>query len=113
MSYDVVLARSFKHSVKKLGKRFPHVKSDVRVAVQALLARPRAGVVIPGGQRARKLRVLNTDLRKGKRSGYRLIYFVEDRPEPCIYLVLLYSKSDRDDVTAKELKQLLADLEQP
>ena len=66
MSYNVVLTRSFKHSVKRLQKRFQHVKGDVRVAIQVLLQTPRLGVVIPGGSGVRKLRVRNTDLTKGR-----------------------------------------------
>ena len=107
MSYNVVLAPSFKHSIRKLQKRFRHVKNDVGVAVRVLLQTPRLGVVIPGGSGVRKLRVRNTDLSKGKRGGYRLLYYVEDEPAPTIYLLLLYAKSDREDITRQELKQLL------
>ncbi|MBC8449015.1 MAG: type II toxin-antitoxin system RelE/ParE family toxin [Chloroflexi bacterium] len=110
MSYNVIPARSFKHSVKRLQKRFPHVKDDVRVAIQVLLQAPRLGVVVPGGSGVHKLRVRNTDLGKGKSGGYRLLYYVEDQPVPIIYLLLLYAKSDREDVTRQELKQLLDEL---
>jgi mRNA-degrading endonuclease RelE of RelBE toxin-antitoxin system len=110
MSYNVVLAPSFKHSVRKLQKRFRHAKDDVSMAVRVLLQTPRLGVVIPGGSGVRKLRVRNTDLSKGKRGGYRLLYYVEDQPVPTIYLLLLYAKSDREDVTRQELKQLLDEL---
>lgn len=107
MGYHVVLAASFKRSIKRLEKRFRHVKADVHVAIQQLLQDPRRGVVIPGGSGARKTRVSNTDLHKGKSGGYRLVYYVEDQPIPTIYLLLLYAKSDRDDVTRRELNELL------
>jgi len=68
MSYNVVLTRSFKHSIKQLEKRFRHVKDDVQVAIQVLLQ------------------------------------------TPTIYLLLLYAKSDREDVTDRELKRLLDEL---
>jgi mRNA-degrading endonuclease RelE of RelBE toxin-antitoxin system len=110
MSYNVVLTSSFKQSVKRLQKRFRHVKEDIRVAIQALLQSPKLGVVIPGGFGVRKIRVRNTDLSKGKRAGYRLIYYIQDQPEPNIFLLLLYAKSDRDDITRQELKQLLQEL---
>jgi len=110
MSYNAVLTRSFKHSIKQLEKRFRHVKDDVRVAIQVLLQTPRLGVVIPGGSGVRKLRVRNSDLGKGKSGGYRLLYYVEDHPIPTIYLLLLYAKLDREDVTDRELKRLLDEL---
>ena len=110
MSYSVALTPSFKRSIKRLKKRFQHVTDDVRTAVQALLQTPRLGVVIPSGSGVRKLRVRNTDLPKGKSGGYRLLYTVEDQPTPTLYLLLLYAKSDQEDVTRYELRELLDEL---
>jgi len=110
MSYDIVLASSFKRSVKQLARRFRHVKDDVRLAVQVLLQSPTLGVTIPGSSGVRKLRVRNTDLPRGKSGGYRLLYWVQEQPTAAIYLLLLYSKSDRDDVTRQELQKLLQEL---
>ncbi len=62
----VVLTHSFKQSVKRLGKRFRHVKEDVRTAIEALERTPHLGVQLPGGFEVRKLRVANSDLAKGK-----------------------------------------------
>ena len=109
-SYRVVYGPSFKRCIKKLAKSFRHLKGDVRTAIRVLLKSPDIGVVIPGGSGVRKLRVRNTDLRKGKRSGYRLLYYIKGQPVPTIYLLLLYAKSDQEDVTRRELKQLLNEL---
>lgn len=111
-SYRVVLTSPFKSCVRQLGKRYPNVKDDIRVAISALLQEPRLGVVIPGGSGIRKLRVRNSDARKGKSSGYRLLYFVDEHPKPAIRLVFLYSKSDREDVTRKELQELLLQIKE-
>jgi mRNA-degrading endonuclease RelE of RelBE toxin-antitoxin system len=110
MHYRIVLTRPFKGSVKKLTKRYSHVKEDVRTAVEVLLQTPSLGVVIPGGSGVRKLRVRNTDLQKGKSAGYRLLYYVVDEPTGIIYLLLLYAKSDRSDITRRELEELLNEL---
>lgn len=109
MNYSVVLTRSFKRSVKRMEKRFRHVKNDVHIAIQVLLQSPKLGVVIPGASGI-QVRVRNTDLPKGKSGGYRLLYYVEDQPAPTIHLLLLYAKSDREDVTRRELQQLLDEL---
>jgi mRNA-degrading endonuclease RelE of RelBE toxin-antitoxin system len=111
MSYKIVLALSFKQSLKKLNKRYRRVKDDTRTAIQVLLQTPKLGVVIPGGSGIRKLRVRNTDLPKGKSGGYRLLYYVVDEPNSTIYLLLLYAKSDRADVTRNELEALLDELD--
>lgn len=72
MSYRLVLTASFKRSVRRLKKRFKHVKSDVSVAVRVLLETPKLGVVIPGESGARKLRVRNSDLARGKSIALRM-----------------------------------------
>lgn len=56
------------------------------------------------------MRVANSDLTKGKSGGYRLLYKLAEQPEPTLYLLLLYAKSDQEDVTKDELRQLLAEL---
>lgn len=108
-SYKVVLTDSFKRSIKRLKKRYRHVKDDVRLAIKALLVTPELGVQI--SFEARKLRVRNSDLKKGKSGGYRLLYFVSEPPEPTIYLLLLYAKSDQENVTQRELQRLLEEIE--
>ncbi|MBE7469871.1 MAG: type II toxin-antitoxin system RelE/ParE family toxin [Anaerolineae bacterium] len=110
MSYKPVLATSFKRSIKRLEKRFRNVKNDVSNAIKVLVENPKLGVAIPGGNRVRKLRVQNSDLARGKSGGYRLLYCIEDQPEPTLYLLLLYFKSDQEDVTQKELQDLLDEL---
>lgn len=110
MSYKVVLTDSFKQSVKRLGKRFRHVKDDVGKAIAALERLPQLGVQIPGGFEVRKLRVANSDLAKGKSGGYRLLYKLTEQPEPMLYLLLLYAKADQADVTQNELRELLDEL---
>lgn len=110
MSYNVIFARSFKLSLTELERRFRNVKEDARVAIRALSENPNLGVVIPGGVGIRKLRVRNSDLARGKSGGYRLLYWVGGQPEPTVYLLLLYFKGDRGDVTRDDLQQLLDDL---
>lgn len=110
MSYEIVFTPSFEHSVKRLQKRYPDVKQDVRLAIQVLLNAPRLGVVIPGGYGARKIRLKNSNLTRGKSGGYRLIYYVEEAPAARIYLLLLYAKSETETISRRELQRLLDEL---
>ena len=50
-------------------------------------------------------RVANSDVAKGKRSGYRLIYYIETSDK--VLLVTLYSKSEQGDISAKRLAQII------
>jgi mRNA-degrading endonuclease RelE of RelBE toxin-antitoxin system len=52
-----------------------------------------------------KVRVRNRDIQRGKSAGYRLIYQVESSDS--LLLLTIYSKSDREDVEAKEILEIL------
>jgi len=81
MSYNVVLTPSFKHSVRKLQKRFRHVKDDVGVAVRVLLQTPRLGAVLPSGSGVRKLRCVTPIWAKAK--GVAIACCTTLRTNPC------------------------------
>ena len=109
MSYRVILATSFKDSLRKLKKRYRRVKEDIKPEIAGLTESPREWPVMPGSGGVRKARVSNSDAKKGKSGGYRLLYFVEDDPKQMVYVLWIYSKSDRDDVTKREVKMLVAE----
>ena len=69
----------------------------------ALICRPELGVVIPGSGGIRKLRwrVAN----RGKRGGLRIVYFWEG-PAEVFYMLFAYSKSERADLSAAQLRVL-------
>ena len=78
--------------------------------LQLFLSRhPDAGKVIPGSGGLRKVRWRGGG--KGKRGGVRIIYYW-DRANNVIYLLLIYAKSERDDLTPKQLKMLRQILEE-
>lgn len=68
-----------------------------------LILRPDAGVVIPGSGGLRKLRWRMTG--RGKRGGARVLYYW-DVPRACIYLLFLYPKNARSDLSPPELRAL-------
>jgi mRNA-degrading endonuclease RelE of RelBE toxin-antitoxin system len=110
MNYNIVFGPSFKRSLKNLQKRFPSVKRDVELAIEILLENPRLGTVIPGGSGVRKLRVKNSDIQRGKSGGYRLLYYLEEHERQCLVLLLLYAKSDQENITLQEIQQLLQEI---
>ena len=111
MSYSVYLPDSFKRNLKSLTKRFPNVRADVIAAIEEVLRLPTLGVVVPGSGGVRKLRIRSTDLKRGKSGGLRLLYIVLPDRE-LVGPLFVYAKSDRTDVTRRELRALLADLKQ-
>ena len=85
--------------IKHLKKRFQSVEIDLTYAERLL----EAGKILPqtdpypgfgGNHKIFKTRVINTDLTKGKSSGYRLIYEeIKAENDTVILLMLLYDKS--------------------
>jgi mRNA-degrading endonuclease RelE of RelBE toxin-antitoxin system len=68
-----------------------------------LVERPDSGKIIKGSGSIRKLRWAGSG--RGKRGGLRVIYYwwvAQDR----ISMLTVYPKSERDDLTADQLKQL-------
>ena len=106
MNYDIVFIPSFRRSIRKLKKRFPGVKKDVRLAIDILSENPRLGALIPRGSDVRKLRVRSSDMKRGKSGGYRLLYHFDDEAGS-ISLLLLYAKSDRENITLGDIRKLL------
>ena len=87
------------------------MRADVIAAIEEILHLPTLGIVVPGSGGVRKLRIRSTDLKRGKSGGLRLLYVVlPDRELVCP--LFIYAKSDRADVTRRELRALLADLKQ-
>lgn len=85
-------------------------ESDYAALQGALVVNPEAGDVIPGTGGLRKIRWTEPHRRKGKRGGVRVIYYWY-RADSAIYMLLAYSKGERDDLTAaqkKILKELVA-----
>ena len=68
-----------------------------------LLLAPDAGAIIPGSGGLRKLRVALPG--RGKRGGARLIYYWE-KAKSRLYLLFLYPKSERADLTRAQLMVL-------
>lgn len=72
-----------------------------------LLEDPHAGAVMPGCGGLRKMRAPDRRRGKGTRGGLRIIYL--DVPErDWVFMLDIYDKDERDDLTAVERKQLAA-----
>ena len=75
---------------------------------QWLADHPAAGDVIPGSGGCRKLRWSRAGA--GKRGGVRVIYFTRFSAGE-IWLLLLYAKSDRDNIPGHLLKAVREEIE--
>ena len=85
--------------------------TDYAALQGALIVNPETGDLIQGTGGLRKNRWQEQQRGKGKRGGVRIIYYWYE-PRTVIYMLLAYSKGQRDDLSAREkrtLKQLVAE----
>ena len=97
---ELVSTPVFEASARRL------LTEDDRRELELLLAvDPTRGAVIPGAGGVRKLRFARRSRREGKSGGTRVIYYFVDT-EHRIYLLDMYSKRQKEDLTRAELKTL-------
>jgi mRNA-degrading endonuclease RelE of RelBE toxin-antitoxin system len=102
------LSPEFKRNLRNLAKRYRSIRSDIQLVIQELEIGNFVGDRIAGiGEDyfILKARVKNSDIQKGKSAGYRLVYQVES--PTCILMLTIYSKSDRTDISANEICEIL------
>jgi hypothetical protein len=102
--------RSFTERLHRLAKRDADV---VLRAIQGdLLDNPQRGTVVPGLAGIRKARAENPARGKGKRGGFRYMYYFLERDDE-IYLLFLFDKDEQEDLSERQkaaLRAVLADL---
>lgn len=99
----------FKRNLHALAKKYRHIRSDVQPVIDALQSGTLLGDQVPGvGVPVFKVRIRNRDATKGKRGGYRLLYYLQT--PAAIILVTIYSKSEQTDVSAAEIRRILSEV---
>ena len=104
MSYSVKSINVFEKQAKKLIKKYPSLKSELLELVGELKENPELGTAI--GKHCFKIRITIASKGKGKSGGARVITnFVVSHKT--VYLLSIYDKSEKDNLTDKELIELL------
>ncbi|MEG4012869.1 MULTISPECIES: type II toxin-antitoxin system RelE/ParE family toxin [unclassified Microcoleus] len=108
-SINVYFADEFKRNLRILSKKYRHIRSDVQPIVEQLQAGELPGNRIPGiNDIVFKVRVKNSDIKKGKSAGYRLIYYV--LMPTAIFLMSIYAKSEQVDISVEQILQIISQL---
>lgn len=108
MNVEIAFTPEFKRNLRSLAKKYPRIRTDLQPILDQLQAGDFMGEQIPGtGYTLYKVRVKNSDSAKGKRSGYRVIYYLKTPRE--IILVTMYSKTEQQDVSASQIQRILSE----
>lgn len=106
--YNVRPARSFERDAKPLLKKYASLRQELATLGEELAENPTLGT--PLGQDCYKVRLAIKSKGKGKSGGARVItYLVVDNEE--VILLTIYDKQVKDNISEKELKGLLDELE--
>jgi hypothetical protein len=81
---------------------------EYRQLQAVLIDKPEAGAVIPGSAGVRKLRWRAPG--RGKRGGYRVIYYTKVQ-QGVIWMLTLYPKNVKEDISPQTLRQIKREVE--
>ena len=103
---EIRLTPEFQRKLKSLAKKYRQVPTDLQPVLEQLQLGEFLGDQIPDiGTPVMKVRIRNSDTKKGKSGGYRLIYWISSTK--LIVLLDIYSKSDREDIEVDEIRQII------
>lgn len=107
MSYNIVAVPTFRKELKKLAKKYPSLKSDLVFLFETLEENPIQGTSL--GKNCYKIRLAISAKGKGKNGGARIItnLVITDKT---VYLLSIYDKANKENLTDKELKELLEEV---
>jgi hypothetical protein len=104
MSYNIIVTSGFKKHVKSVGKKYRSLKSDIESLIVSLEQNPLQGE--PLGKDCYKVRMAISSKNKGKSGGSRVITCVKVVDQD-LYLLTIYDKSEKENISDKELDGLL------
>ena len=104
MSFNVYITDFFDKELKGLSKKYPSVKVDYKALVDSLKKEPKQGQ--PLGKDCYKIRMAITSKGKGKSGGSRVIICVKI-VAGSVFLLSIYDKGNKENISDKELDNLL------
>ena len=111
MQFEVIPTPKFERDLKKLSKKNRNISDDIYPVLEKLEQGDMQGKVIQMHLRdnnnvAIKIRIANASSNSGKSGGYRLICYAE-KENGQIYLLTIYSKNEKENITNKEILELV------
>lgn len=101
MSFRILTTLEFEKEIKRLTKKYPSLKKDYSLLLESLEQNPSQGVSL--GNNIYKIRLLISSKGTGKSGGARVITYLKIVNKELV-LVSIYDKSDRANISDKEIK---------
>lgn len=104
MSYKIFSIPPFDRQLKRLAKKYPSLKKEYGELLESLEQHPQQGTDL--GNSCYKIRLAIASKGKGKSGGTRVVTNVVIS-ENTVFLISIYDKSEKENLSDKELKDLL------
>ncbi len=104
MSFRILTTLEFEKELKKLAKKYPSLKQDYSLLLKSLECNPLQGISL--GNNTYKIRLLISSKSTGKSGGDWVITYLKVVNKEVV-LISIYDKSERDNITDKEIKERL------
>lgn len=107
MSFNIKTIDVFERQAKRLKKKYPSLKTELSDLIFSLRENPEQGIAIGNG--CYKIRISISSKGKGKSGGARVVTQLIIR-EQTVYLLSIFDKSEKENLSEKELKELLKNI---
>ncbi len=105
---DIIITDEFKRCAKPLAKRYKSFNQDYQALLDELEKNPLLGTDL--GMGYRKVRMAIKSKGKGKSGGARVITLDTLECDGCLYLLIVYDKSDADNVNLDLIKKIVSEM---
>ena len=108
MSYEIIATPRFRRDIKILSKKYPSLKNEYAQLIGLLEDDPQLqGTSL--GNNCYKIRLAIASKGKGKSGGARVITHIVIT-EKTVFLLTIYDKSEKENISDKEIRELLNQL---
>ena len=107
MSYNILPTSKFSKEIKRLIKKFPSLKSEFANLISLLSENPTTGTSL--GENFLKIRIAIASKNKGKSGGAKIITYLILK-DKSVFLLTIYDKAEKQNITEKELKELIKEI---
>ncbi len=104
MNRKIIQISVFAKKVEGLIRTRKLLKEDFEDFKRVIAEHPDLGDIIPGAGGVRKIRLKSAS--GGKRGGFRVCYYFHEIELGEIFLITIYSKNEKEDLTPAEKKDL-------
>ena len=107
MRYNVLTIPPFDKQLKRLAKKYPSLKNEFSELIDSLEQEGEQGTHL--GNNCYKIRIAIASKGKGKSGGARVItnFIIAEKT---VFLISIYDKSEKENITDKELGELLKNI---